>query len=254
MDEDIKFKEIPREKKKRRRKHYLMRFLIVLLVVIVAVGFVLSPAFDIRHVEVTGNHYYTEEEIINMSGVKLNENLLLHAQQDEIREALLKDPYFTDVVVTRKLPSTLCIDVTERRQIAAVKYGAGYVVISEDGTVLRTTDFDPLLTVLTGLTLSKIKIGEPVQAVESRTLEKTLGMVSVMDEGDLYFKRIEMEGIYINAYIYDTLIVTGTPEQMRKSIEDGNLQKVVNKLYKDGTTRGTISLGDHNYISFSPAF
>ncbi len=254
MDEDIKFKEIPRERKKHRRKHYLMRFLIVFLIVIVAGGFLLSPLFDIAQFEVRGNAYYTPEEVVNISGAETGGNLFLHAQEDKIRENLLQDPYFTEVVVKRKVPNTLVIEVKERRQIAAIKYGDSFVVVSEDGTVLRKTDLDPLLTVLTGLTISKMKEGEKVKAVERRTLSKTLSMVSIMDEGDLYFKKIEMDGLYIRAYIYDTLIVKGKPEQMKEAIESGNLQKVVNKLMKEDKTRGTITLGEHNYISFSPAF
>ena len=254
MDGDIKFKEIPRERKKHRRKHYLMRFLMFSLIVIVAVGFLLSPAFNINNIEVTGNQYYTAEEVINISGAEKGGNLFLQSQEEKIRDALLADPYFTEVGVHRKLPGTLVIDVKERRQIAAIKYGGSFVVVSEDGVVLRKTDIDPLLTVLTGLTISKMTVGEKVKAVERRTLERTLGMVSIMDAGDLYFKKIEMDGAYIRAYIYDTLIVKGRPEQMKESIESGNLQKVVNKLMKEDKTRGTITLGDHNYISFSPAF
>ena len=41
---------------------------------------------------------------------------------------------------------------------------------------------------------------------------------------------------------------------MKEVIDNGDLQKVINKLYKSKIKRGTINLGDHNYISFSPAF
>ena len=71
---------------------------------------------------------------------------------------------------------------------------------------------------------------------------------------NLYFKRIDVSSVIIKAYIYDMLLVKGTPKQMKKAIDSGDLQKVVSKLFDSGYKRGTISLGDHNYISFSPGY
>ena len=75
-----------------------------------------------------------------------------------------------------------------------------------------------------------------------------------MNKGDLFFKKIQVKDRYIEAYVFDTLIVRGTPDRMKEVIDNGDLQKVINKLYKSKIKRGTINLGDHNYISFSPAF
>ena len=61
-----------------------------------------------------------------------------------------------------------------------------------------------------------------------------------------------MSDRYIKAYIYDTLVVKGTARQLKNVLESGDLQKVVNKLYQSDIKRGTINLGDQNYISFSP--
>ena len=77
-------------------------------------------------------------------------------------------------------------------------------------------------------------------------------MLSSMKEGDIYFKKIDVSRVVIKAYIYDTLIVKGTPKQMMKAIDSGKLQIVVNDLFKKDITRGTINLGDHKYLSFSP--
>ena len=85
-------------------------------------------------------------------------------------------------------------------------------------------------------------------------METTLAMLDTMEDGDIFFKKIDVSRVIIKAYIYDTLIVKGTPKQMTKAIESGDLQKVVNNLLKNDTTRGTINLGNHNYMSFSPEF
>ena len=99
-----------------------------------------------------------------------------------------------------------------------------------------------------------MKPGEKIEVEESAILSSTLQMLQVMTDGDIYFKKIDVSKTIIRAYIYDTLLVKGTPRQMKDSIENGNLQKVVNNLFKNDTTRGTISLGNGKYMSFSPEF
>ena len=246
--------ETPRKKKKRKKKHNGRNFVILLILVGGAIAFSLSSFFDVKRFTVTGNHYYSDEEVITMSGAETGNNVFFSTGESKIREKLKRDPYFGEVDIKRHLPSTLEIRIKERRQVATVKYGNKYIVVAENGMVLRKGDIDPKLTLLRGLTLSKIKVGEKVKAEEKITLKETLSMVALMKKGDLYFKKIQVSGRYIKAFIYDTLIVKGTPERLKESIEKGNLQKVVNKLYLNKTRRGTINLGENNYISFSPAF
>lgn len=252
--EKIGYREVERKKKKHRKKHYLVRLLGVATAVIAFVLFLFSPFFNVDKITVTGNHYYSDKEVIVMSGAVTGNNLIFKPGKKKIIKNLETNPYFREVNVKRRLPSTLEIDVEERKQVANIKYGNKYVVISESGIILRIGSIDPKLTLLKGLTLSKIKVGEQVRAEEKVTLKETLSMVALMNKGDLFFKKIQVKDRYIEAYVFDTLIVRGTPDRMKEVIDNGDLQKVINKLYKSKIKRGTINLGDHNYISFSPAF
>lgn len=252
--DDIEFKEIERQKKVRKKKNYAVRVLVFLGCLGGIALFLSSSFFSIQEIEVKGNHYYTDDEVITIADAKLGGNLFWGAGDSDIEDNLNKNPYFSEVKVKRKLPSTLVLEVEERGQIAAIVYGDKYVVIDKAGTVLRKSDVDPKLTLLTGLTISKLNVGESVGAEESNALDTTLKMLDTMQEGDIYFKKIDVSRVVIRAYIYDTLVVKGTPKQMMKAIESGNLQKVVNNLFKNDTKRGTINLGDHNYMSFSPGF
>lgn len=246
--------KINRTKKKRKKKNYLLRFLIVALVIGGAFAFTFSDFFLIETVTADGNYYYSDDEIMNMAGADKGINLIWDVDKSEYAESLLESPYFAAVDVKRKLPKTLHFDITERRQIAAVVYGEDYIVIDKEGTILRKSDIDPKVTLLTGLTVSKLATGSRIEAEEAVTLETTLNMLDTMESGDIYFKKIDVSKVIIKAYIYDTLIVKGTPKQMTKVIENGDLQKVVNNLLKNDTTRGTINLGNQKYMSFSPEF
>ena len=141
----------------------------------------------------------------------------------------------------------------ERRQTAAIVYGDEYIVIDEQGIVLRKSDVDPKVTLLTGLTVSKMKPGEKIEVEESAILQHFTDAAG-HDRRRYLFQEDRCFKTIIRAYIYDTLLVKGTPRQMKDSIENGNLQKVVNNLFKNDTTRGTISLGNGKYMSFSPEF
>lgn len=252
-DEGTRFKEIDRQHVVRKKKHTGRNLLCLVAVAVCVIVFALSPFFEIRKIEVKGNKYYSDDEIITMADARTGGNLFSGLRRGEITERLMKDVYITDVNVSRKLPDTVEINVDEKDQIAAIAYGNRYVVIDKKGLILRVSDVNPKITLLTGLTLRRIKEGKKVQTVESKTLEMTLNMLDSMKKGNFFFKKIEVSDVLISAYVYDNLIVRGTPEQMKTSIDRGDVQKVVNKLFKNGETRGTISLGDHNYVSYSPS-
>ncbi len=252
--DDIEFREINRKKKVRKKKNYLLRFFIIVGILAAAGAFLSSGFFAVKTIEVEGNHYYKDDEVLNLAVAETGGNIFWGSNIGEMKDNLLKNPYFEEVKIRRKLPSTLTIQVKERGQIAAIVYGDQYVVIDKEGTVLRKSSVDPKITLLTGLTISKLKTGEKVEAEEASALQTTLDTLDTMQDGDIYFKKIDVSGIVLRAYIYDTLVVKGSAKQLKKAIESGGLQKVVNNLLKNDTTRGTIHLGDHNYMPFSPDF
>ncbi|MBQ3281409.1 MAG: FtsQ-type POTRA domain-containing protein [Eubacterium sp.] len=241
------------KKKKHYKTHFFLKVLMLLAALIATAAFALSPVFTIRHVEVEGNKFYTDEQIINMSDVETGGNLFSDAQKSKIRTNLKDNLYFKTVRVKRRIPNTLVIEVEEREELAGVKYGDKYIVIDEDAVVLRIARLDPEVTEITGLKIMKMEPGAKIRVEEKKIFEDTLSTLHTMKEGDLFFKRIEIEDQTITAFIYDMLKVKGSSEDLRASIESGALQKVVNKLMKSEIERGTIILGEDGYISFSPA-
>lgn len=252
IEDDIEYKQISRVRKKRRKKHYLLRFLVFIAVCAGIYYFLQSDYFAVKTYSVKGNKYYTDSEILAMAKASPGRNIIFKPGIKEIRDNLLQDPYFEDVQVSRTLPSKMTITVMERSQTAAIPYGNIYLVIDSDGMILRKTDVPPELTLLSGLTISKMDVGELIEVEEKDTLSMTLRMVSAMYKGDIFFKKIDMSKVVVKAYIYDTLIVKGTPAEIMNSIESKELQKVVSNLFKNSIVRGTIKMGGSEYMSFSP--
>lgn len=252
--EDIssELEDIDRKKKKHRRSFFFLKLFLLLVAAGAVIGFALSPVFTIKNVEVEGNRFYTAEQIINMSEVKTGGNLFLNAQKSVIKNNLKKDIYFRSVNVKRRLPSTLVIEVKEKEELAALVYGDKYIVIDDHEEVLRIAKIDPEVTVVKGLKIKAMEVGETIQVEETKKFRETIKALNAMREGDFFFKRIEIGEDKVDAYIYDMMKVEGTYDQIIAAIENSNLQKVVNKLMKSGIKRATIILGDNDYISFSP--
>ena len=48
------------------------------------------------------------------------------------------------------------------------------------------------------------------------------------------------------------LMVKGRADELKRAVDEGDLQKVVNNLLQDDIRRGTITLSDDEFMSFSP--
>lgn len=242
----------PVVKKKKRKSHFLRNSLIILLLLGAAFLFVKSDYFLIKNIEVEGNTYYTKSEIISLADAKTGNNIIFDAEIKQMEENLEKNPFFKIIEIKRKLPSTIVIRVEERQQMAAIQFGDKYIVMDDEGVILRMTEVEPKVTLLTGLTISKMDVGEPLEAEEKENLSMVLRMLKTMQDGDLYFKKIDASKAVIKAYIYDTLIVKGTASEVFSAIEAGEVQLVVSDLFEKGVSRGTIKMGGSGNVIFTP--
>lgn len=223
-----------------------------LLVLGATAAFLSSPMFDIAAYEIEGNSYYSDEEIMVMAGCKTGNNIFWKAGLSDMKQRLSRDAYMEEVTVRRSLPDTVVIEIRERKQTAAIVYGEKYVVIDGNGIVLRKTSVEPKIPVIRGLTISKLTMGEPIEAEEKVLLRQTLEMLSSMEKGDMFFKKVELSKIQVRAYVYDNLICQGTPENIMEAIDSGKLQIVIQELYQKEIERGTIQVSGGSYISFTP--
>ncbi len=238
-----------KKKKKRRRKHYFLRLMIVLAVLACGLLFARSDFFNVSRIEVEGNRYYTEAQIAEMSQIETGKNIF-STKLRPAKDILLQDPYIKLVKLSRKLPSTIKVDIIEREEYAAVPYGSSYVLIDDEGMVLRITEQAPKVPVLEGMTVIEMTPGKALSVEENYLFTDTLEMLAMMDENDLYFKRINFSAVIVKAYIYDDLYCEGTPSNIRDNM--GNVKQLMEELYQEEVTRGVIKVGRDNYISFSP--
>ena len=242
-----------REKKRRKNRISPLRKIIGVTGIIAGILLIASTSyFNVKNYEITGNSYYSKEEILVMGDCKSGQNIFWGTDLKDIKTRLEKDSYMESVKVKRVLPNTIAIELDERRQVAAVVYGQHYVVIDSDGIVLRNTEVDPKVTHVHGLTISKIEVGQPIEVEETVKLRQTLEMLAMMESKDMYFVKIEMTKSGVDAYVLDHLVCKGTPQNIMESMKTQNLQKVITGLFNLKIERGTINISGGDYISFNP--
>lgn len=130
----------------RRRRRGRLSFvwrLLAALVIIVAVVAAVILFFRMNRIVVIGNERYTEQEVLEASGITPGGNLYL-VNKYAVKEAIFaRLPYAEEVRIDRRLPDTLVIEIHEGRITACVESDGGFWLLSEQGNLLEETDTVP---------------------------------------------------------------------------------------------------------------
>ena len=110
-----------RQKQRKRARHRTRRRInpgvwkriLIMAAVVAAVVLSMVLFFRVRSVEVTGSAYYTADEIRAACGVAQGDNLLTLSRARIAGNIMAELPYVSTVQVTRRLPDTLELTVTE---------------------------------------------------------------------------------------------------------------------------------------------
>ena len=241
--------KVVKKKKKRRKKHYFLRLLVIIALIVGAILALRSDLFNVRKFEVTGNNYYTAAQIQEMSGLTTGINIF-EQKLNPAKNALLSDAYIKTAELKRSLPGTISIAISERVEYACMQYSGKYIIIDQEGMVLRLADEQPVLPLMVGIDVAEPEPGKALDVEHNYLLSNTLNMLSVMADNDLYFKKINFSSVIVKAYIYDDLYCEGKPENIMQQMRA--IKQLVEEQYSAGVTRGVIKVGKDNYIAFSP--
>ena len=114
-------------------------FSLIIILVVVAAGCVVF--FRVETITVDGEERYTAAEVTAASGVEQGDNLFLLDRLGIARRIMAELPYVSTVQVTRRLPDTLELTVTEYDVTYAAQGadGASYL-ITADGKITEKID------------------------------------------------------------------------------------------------------------------
>ncbi|MDR1670015.1 MAG: FtsQ-type POTRA domain-containing protein [Oscillospiraceae bacterium] len=149
--------------KKRRRYSFLLVFFIVVALII---AFVLSSGlfFKVKEILVEGTAAYTEQEVAALSGIHSGDNIFLINKISAARSILAKLPYIKKVRISRDLPGTVIIHLTESAPAGMIENRGLYWLFDTQGTLLESVAVltPPKLPVVRGVTLSSPLSGDEI--------------------------------------------------------------------------------------------
>ena len=158
--------------------------LIIMAALVAAVVFGVAIFFKVGRIEIQGNTIYSDERIIEASGLELGDNLLTVSRAavgGSVKAAL---PYVDQVSVGRVLPDTVVISVKENQIVFAAQTDTNTVwLISPSGKALERIDasLQEQYPQIIGVTLNNPTAGETVTAVNQTALDAVLSLLSELD-------------------------------------------------------------------------
>lgn len=126
-----------RTRRARGRFRGLYQFICILLI-LGAVFAACIVFFRVQHIQVEGQHRYTQEEIIRVSGVEEGDYLVLLDKYRIQRQIRAQLPYVERVSPRRVLPDTVVITVVETTAAAALQHQDKWWLVSSSGKLLET--------------------------------------------------------------------------------------------------------------------
>ena len=133
----------------RARRRALMPWAVVGSVLVVigasAIGLTYTPMFHAKTITVAGERRFSEEQILKMAGIGPGTDVF-HVDLGALERRLERNPWIAEAVVTRHLPSSLSVVISERRAVALARSADGRMdYLALDGHVLAPARGTPPL-------------------------------------------------------------------------------------------------------------
>ena len=190
---------------KRRQRKQLAIITVIIMIAAIAAIMLLTPGFDIKHINVYGNTVIKAEDIVFQSGITEGVNIF-DVSIKNAKKNILSIGYVESVKIKRRLPSTIDITVVEEVGVAYLKADKGYVIITADGRCIDVTDGIakndkgdhtmelPKLPVITGLGKVKYKVGDVITSEDDpRKLEVLFECLYEFSKDNHIFNMIEID-------------------------------------------------------------
>lgn len=222
--------------------------LLFIAFLIIALTAAVTVFFKINRIQVEGAERYTAEQLRLESGVEVGDNLIFLNKVAVSRRLYSALPYINDIKISRRLPDTLIIEITEAREVGIIKGEKGYWITDEKGKLLANVSSKQSgLVEVTGVTLQAPEAGstanfgaedntklttltETIALLEQRNMLKDTGSI-----GLLYVYDVEFE------YLGRFLVKLGMPESLDYKLDF--LEKILNEEIGKNE-RGIIDLTD----------
>lgn len=251
----------PKKVRRKRRSGNRMLYYILFAIFVVATVSILSVTilFNAERIVVEGSSKYTDEQLIEASGLSGNENLVRLDVSDARKRILEKMVYIDDIEIRKDFPSTITFAVKGAVPMADIYWNNKYYVVSHNMRILEIDNqAQQNITVVDGIEAAENLIeGDYFTAADEAQVEllnsieaaleevglKNITEINIADKLDItlwYDGRIELmlgstQQLNEKFIIAKTLIETQIGENERVSLLLTNTEKVAQRNITEAT-------------------
>ena len=157
-----------------------------ILVALAALAVLRSPLFAADVITVRGADHLTEQRVLRVAGIAEGQNVVTF-DTGAARRLLEADPWVASATVTKELPHTIAVAITERVPVGAIETHAGWEVLAADGVILAMPTDEPRLPTITATipgddvaTLGAQLLGAMDPALRSKVDGLTVGVDGIV--------------------------------------------------------------------------
>lgn len=234
---------------KKETKTKTVRKLIVVLAVL-AVLFILglsfAGVFRVRQVTVTGNAYYSKEEVVDLllDEGSLQNTLLVYLRYKYQEHPEI--PFIDDFEVTMDSWQSLKIRVYEKNMVGYVRYLGQNVYFDKDGIVVESSAQElEGIPQISGVTFDSLAIHQPLSVEDPTIFDTILSITKLLTKYDLDPDEIRFgAGGELFLQLGDVKVALGTGENLDEKISrlkqlEGDLKDKSGTLHMENYTDET---------------
>ena len=234
--------------KKETKTKTVKKLIVVLaaLAVLFTLGLSFAGVFRVRQVTVTGNAYYTKEEVVDLL---LDEGILQNTLLVYLRYKYQEHPeipFIDDFEVTMDSWQSLKIRVYEKNMVGYVRYLGQDVYFDKDGIVVESSTQElEGIPQISGVTFDSLAIHQPLSVEDPTIFDTILSITKLLTKYDLDPDEIRFgAGGELFLQLGDVKVALGTGENLDEKISrlkqlEGDLKDKSGTLHMENYTDET---------------
>ena len=216
------------------------------LAVLFILGLSFAGVFRVRQVTVTGNAYYTKEEVVNLllDEGSLQNTLLVYLRYKYQEHPEI--PFIDDFEVTMDSWQSLKIRVYEKNMVGYVRYLGQNVYFDKDGIVVESSTQElEGIPQISGVTFDSLAIHQPLSVEDPTIFDTILSITKLLTKYDLDPDEIRFgAGGELFLQLGDVKVALGTGENLDEKISrlkqlEGDLKDKSGTLHMENYTDET---------------
>lgn len=231
----------PRNKRKRKKKGLRLYALAVIILGLAIICLSILLLFRVRTIEVKGNEYTSDKEIVKMvqdDQYSVN-SLYIFGKYIIGRGQVL--PCFENVKISLKAPWTVRVTVEEKQIVGYMKNKKEYIYFDKEGFILKKSNEKMEDAVLVeGIQADSLELYESLKNGKSAVFEEILETTKELKKYDLDIKKIVCKDNRIYIYTKKVCISLGNTVSSEKIAQ---IPPIMEKL---GKKKGTLHLENYS--------